>query len=85
MIEQGKLKGTIKSSGTPAEEKFFGKVWRWWRAGLFDGVDVVMDWHPGAETKAAVQTGLALVDFIVEFNGQAAHASRDPMEWKKCF
>ncbi len=77
MIEQGKLKGTIKFYGTPAEEKFFGKLWMV-RSGLFDGVDVVMDWHPGAETKAAVQTGLALVDFIVEFNGQAAHASGDP-------
>jgi aminobenzoyl-glutamate utilization protein B len=77
MIEQGKLKGTIKFYGTPAEEKYFGKLWMV-RAGLFNGVDVVMDWHPGAETKAAVQTGLALVDFIVEFNGQAAHASADP-------
>ena len=77
MIEQGKLKGTIKFFGTPAEEKFFGKLWMV-RAGLFNGVDVVMDWHPSAETKAAVQTGLALVDFIVEFNGQAAHASADP-------
>jgi aminobenzoyl-glutamate utilization protein B len=77
MIEQGKLKGTIKFYGTPAEEKFFGKLWMV-RAGLFDGVDAVMDWHPAAETKAAVQTGLALVDFIVEFNGQAAHASADP-------
>jgi aminobenzoyl-glutamate utilization protein B len=48
------------------------------RAGLFKDVDVVMDWHPGAETKAAVQTGLALVDFTVEFKGQAAHASADP-------
>jgi len=77
MIDQGKLKGTIKFYGTPAEEKFFGKLWMV-RAGLFDGVDVVMDWHPAAETKAEVQTGLALVDFIVEFNGQAAHASGDP-------
>jgi aminobenzoyl-glutamate utilization protein B len=77
MIEQGKLKGTIKFFGTPAEEKFFGKLWMI-RAGLFNGVDVVLDWHPGAETKAAVQTGLALVDFVVEFNGQAAHASADP-------
>jgi len=77
MIEQGKLKGTIKFYGTPAEEKFFGKLWMV-RAGLFDGVDAVMDWHPAAETKAEVQTGLALVDFIVEFNGQAAHASADP-------
>ena len=40
--------------------------------------DVVMDWHPSAETKAAVQSSLALVDFIVEFYGQAAHASADP-------
>lgn len=77
LIEQGKLKGTIKFFGTPAEEKFFGKLWMI-RAGLFNDVDVVMDWHPGAETKAAVQTGLALVDFIVEFKGQAAHASADP-------
>jgi aminobenzoyl-glutamate utilization protein B len=77
LIEQGKLKGTIKFYGTPAEEKFFGKLWMI-RAGLFNDLDVCMDWHPGAETKAAVQTGLALVDFLVEFNGQAAHASADP-------
>jgi aminobenzoyl-glutamate utilization protein B len=77
LIEQGKLKGTIKFFGTPAEEKFFGKLWMI-RAGLFNDVDVVMDWHPGAETKPAVQTGLALVDFTVEFKGQAAHASADP-------
>lgn len=77
LIEHGKLKGTIKFFGTPAEEKFFGKLWMI-RAGLFKDVDVVMDWHPGAETKAAVQTGLALVDFTVEFKGQAAHASADP-------
>jgi aminobenzoyl-glutamate utilization protein B len=77
LMEQGKLKGTIKFFGTPAEEKFFGKLWMA-RAGLFNDLDVCMDWHPGAETKAAVQTGLALVDFIVEFHGQAAHASADP-------
>lgn len=77
LIAQGKLKGTIKFFGTPAEEKFFGKLWMA-RAGLFNDLDVCMDWHPGAETKPAVQTGLALVDFLVEFNGQAAHASADP-------
>jgi len=26
-IEAGKIKGTVKFFGTPAEEKFFGKVW----------------------------------------------------------
>ena len=77
LIENGQLKGTIRFYGTPAEEKFFGKLWMI-RAGLFDDVDVVMDWHPGGQTKAAVQSSLALVDFIVEYYGQAAHASADP-------
>ncbi len=77
LIEAGKLKGTIRFYGTPAEEKYFGKLWMV-RAGAFDDVDVVMDWHPSSQTKVGVQTGLALVDFVVEFNGQAAHAASDP-------
>ncbi|WP_268124985.1 amidohydrolase [Roseivirga pacifica] len=77
LIEAGKLEGTIRFYGTPAEEKFFGKLWMI-RAGLFDDVDIMMDWHPSAETKADVQSSLALVDFMVEFYGQAAHASGDP-------
>ena len=77
LIEAGELSGTVRFYGTPAEEKFFGKLWMI-RAGLFDDVDVMMDWHPSAETKANVQSSLALVDFMVEFTGQAAHASSDP-------
>ena len=77
LIESGQLEGTIRFYGTPAEERFFGKLWMI-RAGAFDDVDVVMDWHPSDETKTGVQTGLALVDFVVEFNGQAAHAAGDP-------
>lgn len=76
-IDKGEIQGTVRFYGTPAEEKFFGKLWMV-RAGLFDDVDAVMDWHPGAETGTAVQKGLALVDFQVEFFGQAAHASSDP-------
>ncbi|MEL6190681.1 MAG: amidohydrolase [Bacteroidota bacterium] len=77
LIEDGKLEGTIRFYGCPAEEKYFGKLWMI-RAGLFEDVDVAMDWHPSAETKADVQSSLALVDFMVEFYGQAAHASGDP-------
>jgi len=77
LIEAGELEGTVRFYGTPAEEKYFGKLWMV-REGLFDDVDVCMDWHPSAETKVSVQKGLALVDFIVEFEGQAAHASGDP-------
>ncbi len=77
LMEQGKIKGTIKFFGTPSEEKYFGKIWMV-RAGLWDDVDVNISWHPAAEIKADVQTSLALVDFKIEFFGQAAHASGDP-------
>ena len=77
MIEAGKIKGTVKFIGTPAEEKFFGKLWML-EAGVWDDVDVNVSWHPSADTKSDVQSSLAMVDFIVEFNGQAAHAAADP-------
>ncbi|MBC30895.1 MAG: peptidase M20 [Muricauda sp.] len=77
LIEAGKLKGTVKFLGTPAEEKYFAKVWMV-KAGLWDDVDVNISWHPGANIEADVQSGLSLIDFIVEFYGQAAHASADP-------
>ncbi|WP_420399396.1 amidohydrolase [Flagellimonas sp.] len=76
-IKSGKLKGTVKFMGTPAEEKYFAKVWMV-EAGIWDDVDVNVSWHPGANTEADVQSGLSLIDFIVEFYGQAAHASADP-------
>ena len=76
-IEKGNLDGTIKFYGTPSEEKFFGKIWMV-EAGLWNDVDVNFSWHPAANTEADVQTSLALIDFKVEFFGQAAHASMDP-------
>ena len=77
LIEKGEITGTVKFFGTPAEEKFFGKLWMI-RDGVFDDVDVCMDWHPADHTEANVQPSLALVDFMVEFTGQSAHASADP-------
>ena len=47
-------------------------------AGLWDDVDVNISWHPSASTESDVQSTLSLVDFRVEFYGQAAHASADP-------
>lgn len=77
LMESGQLKGTVRFYGTPAEEKFFGKLFMA-RAGLFGDLDVCLDWHPGDETKANVQSSKAMIDFTVEFFGQAAHASGDP-------
>jgi aminobenzoyl-glutamate utilization protein B len=77
LMVQGKIKGTIKFLGTPSEEKYFGKIWMV-REGLWDDVDVNISWHPSDEIKADVQSSLALVDYKIEFFGQAAHASGDP-------
>ena len=55
LIEDGKIKGTVKFFGTPSEEKFFGKIWMV-NAGLWDDVDVNISWHPAAKTESDVQS-----------------------------
>ncbi|MTB52139.1 amidohydrolase [Lewinella sp. W8] len=76
-MERGEITGTVRFYGTPAEEKYFGKLYLA-RDGQFDDLDACLDWHPSDQTKTDVQSSLALVDFIVEFRGQAAHAAGDP-------
>ncbi|MFZ6014182.1 MAG: amidohydrolase [Bacteroidota bacterium] len=77
LMQQGKLKGTIRFYGTPAEEAVGGKIYMA-RDGLFSDVDVCLDWHPDVEISANMQSSQAMVDFIVEFKGKAAHAAADP-------
>src|SRR5687768_9061342 len=77
LIEKGKLKGTIRFYGTPAEESVGGKVYMA-REGMFNDLDVCLAWHPGDETEADTGSSQAMVDFIVEFKGKAAHAAADP-------
>ena len=77
LIEKGEIKGTVVFYGTPAEETIFGKVW-FARAGLFNDLDICVDWHPGDDMEAATQSSKALIDFRVKFSGKSAHASADP-------
>jgi len=77
LIESGDIEGTVRFYGTPAEETLFGKLY-FARDGLLDDLSVCFDWHPSARIEADVQSSKALVDFTVEFHGQAAHASGDP-------
>ncbi len=77
LIQQGKLKGTLRFYGTPAEEAVGGKIYMA-RDGLFSDIDVCLDWHPDVKNAALTQSSQALVDFIVEFKGKAAHAAADP-------
>lgn len=76
-IEKGTIQGTVIFYGTPAEETIFAKVWMV-RAGVFDQLDVCMDWHPGDTVVSGTETSKALVDFRVMFDGETSHASADP-------
>jgi aminobenzoyl-glutamate utilization protein B len=77
LMEHGKLKGTIRFFGTPAEEAVGGKIYML-RDGVMEGVDVMLAWHPSDKTRADMKSSQALVDIDVEFRGKAAHAAFDP-------
>jgi aminobenzoyl-glutamate utilization protein B len=77
LMASGKIKGTIRFYGTPAEEDIGGKTYMA-RAGLFNDVDISLDWHPDYENKANMQSSQSLVSYMVEFKGKSAHAAADP-------
>jgi len=77
LIAAGKVKGTLKFFGTPAEEAVSGKTYML-RDGVMDGVDVMLAWHPADKTGADTKSSQAIVDVDVEFRGRASHAAYDP-------
>jgi len=81
LMVDGKLKGTIRFYGTPAEEAVGGKLYMA-RAGLFNDLDVCLDWHPDDENKANMQSSQAMIDLLVSFKGTSSHAAFDPWNGK---
>jgi aminobenzoyl-glutamate utilization protein B len=77
LIAEGKLKGTIKLYGCPAEEGGSGKVYMV-RAGLFNNVDVVIHWHPGNDNEITMTSALANSSAKFRFHGLSAHAAAAP-------
>lgn len=69
--------GTIKVFGTPAEEGGGGKVYLV-RDGFFEGVDIVLDWHPAGRNSVNVSTGTAIQMVDYTFHGKPAHAAGNP-------
>jgi aminobenzoyl-glutamate utilization protein B len=76
-VASGRIRGTVRFYGCPAEETLVGKLYMV-RAGLFDDLDVVLAWHPGDRTAADTEGTRAQVDFRVAFRGRAAHAASQP-------
>ncbi len=79
VMEKNKIPGTIKLFGTPAEEIIIGKGYMA-KAGIFDGLDVCLNWHPSGENKIHLASNRALNSFEVTFHGKTAHAAGDPWD-----
>ncbi len=77
LMDEGKIKGTIKVYGCPAEEGGSGKVYMV-RAGLFNDVDVVIHWHPGNDNGVTMTSALANSSAKFRFHGLSAHAAASP-------
>lgn len=77
LIDEGKVKGTVKVYGCPAEEGGDGKVYMV-REGLFNDVDVVIHWHPDEHNTVTYTSSLAIKTAKFRFHGISAHASAAP-------
>jgi len=76
-IKAGKLPGTVRFYGCPAEEGGSAKVFLV-QAGLFDDCDAVLHWHPSSRNAAGDKSSLARMAVKFRFRGQAAHAAGAP-------
>ncbi|GAB2878513.1 amidohydrolase [Streptomyces deserti] len=70
--------GTVLAVGTPAEEGGGGKALEV-EAGVFDGVDAALMFHPGVYSWARAPL-TAQVQYRVAFHGRAAHPTGNPTE-----
>ncbi|MEM7099560.1 MAG: amidohydrolase [Pseudomonadota bacterium] len=76
-LKDQNLPGTVKVFGTPAEEGGSGKVYLA-REGLFEGVDIVLHWHPSSANSASPSTTTSNKSGRFTFKGKAAHAASAP-------
>lgn len=79
VMEKHKITGTVKLFGCPAEETLLGKIYMA-KAGVFNGLDVCLNWHPSSENKVDMGSNRAMNSFEVSFYGKTAHASGDPWD-----
>ncbi|MDD4363083.1 MAG: M20 family metallopeptidase [Atribacterota bacterium] len=77
LIDENKIKGTIRYYGCPAEETLVGKVFMA-RDGVFDDLDSCLTWHPGRLNQVWASSSLAMNSISFIFRGKAAHAAAQP-------
>ena len=76
-MKEGKIKGTIRMYGSPAEENYDGKVFMV-RADLFRGVDACFSHHPGSLNTAGLSSSTAINSVKFHYYGKTSHAAGSP-------
>ncbi|PAD21982.1 amidohydrolase [Terribacillus saccharophilus] len=77
LIDQGKVNGTIRYYGCPAEEVLSGKTFMA-REGVFDDLDCCLTWHPGTSNVVQNYSTQAMISIKFRFHGVPAHAAGAP-------
>lgn len=72
-FQDGRAHGTVRIYGCPGEEGGSGKTYMA-RAGLFDGLDIALTWHPSTMTASMTGSLLANIQSKFHFHGKSAHA-----------
>jgi len=60
------------------QKKAVAEKYTWYGTGLFNGVDAVIHWHPGAENRVTMSSTLANISAKFRFHGLSAHAAAAP-------
>ena len=78
IMEKYQLNGTLKYFGSPAEEMLVSRPFMI-RAGVFEGVDVVIDCHSSDNFKVQYgMEGLGMYSFTVAYRGKTTHSGASP-------
>ncbi len=76
-LEASGVKGRVRYYGCPAEESGSGKTFMA-RAGLFDDLDAVLNYHPMMVNSASKGSVIGADDVLFRFYGRPAHAGAAP-------
>ena len=76
-MKENDLGGTVRYYGCPGEESGSGKAYMA-RAGVFNGLDAALTWHPFATNRSMSMSSLANYQIYFHFKGLAAHAAAAP-------
>ena len=77
LMDEYHIPGTLRVYGCAAEETEGAKIYMA-REGLFNDLDAVLHWHPGADAAVSNIRSAATNSVRIEFFGKAAHAGGAP-------